>query len=820
MTWSSTSMPRTLRFLLILVCASAAAVVAVAVANTRALGGGFYDGLDALVDRAKHVREAARAEYQSEVLTTLPANPGVGPFFRFDDRMAEARVVEEPVRTEAYEGFENVFAYEFDDPQELEPAEGPMSTEARDGVLRVHQTKDGYLRNAKPISIVTDDVGEVVIRARARKGKHLALGWNPAATPDRPWVYRIEIPLIADGEFHTYFINARNALRRGLDEGSELRFLAVRPSDVEGDEVELDFIHFLSTRSKYMRKARDVLYETVANEMRAVMYMLPRQALEYSVRVPDNAPHLSFGTAVIGRGSRVRFTVRVIDGATATDVHDETVDAPGAWRDASYDLARWAGRDVVVRLGVDGDIGSVGLWSSPLIHSRPSKPFRAVIILEDAQRPDHLSVYGYDKQTSPFKEQLLRDQGALFLRARSQETKTRPSVPSMMTSLLPSATGVWNFADMLRPEFLTLAEVLRQQGFATASFTQNSNAGPAAGLQQGFDVADDQAARGQPQDLLEGEALWSWMQRRRDQNFFVYLHIVDPHGPYDPPPPYDAPYRALAPGDGPPQARRQSIDATWVKTPTREGRIALYDGEIRHTDAVLGRFFDRLKAEGLYEDTLFVFVADHGEHLGERGLWEHKPPGHVQVTGVPLIMIQPRRISEPRRFDEPTQLLDVMPTVLEFAGVDASELAMQGDSLVSLIEGRDREFWRNRVTASEEVTVRDRARAWRNRGPWVSGSLFYRDWHFIASRAFWPRRGFWPESLRLKVFNVAEDPREFHSLTRFLPDVYLRLRYTLALNRLQSISEEARRRFTPTQEQNYEFDPDTLEHLKALGYVQ
>ena len=715
--------------------------------------------------------------------------------------------------------FENVFTYEFNDSSELKSSGGQMQPVVRDGMLVVEQVQGDYLRNAQPIEIVTDDVGEVVIRARTKKGKHFALGWSPRVEPEKPWRYRIEIPLIADGEFHNYFINARGALRRGLDEGSELQYLAVMPSDIAGDQVEIDFIRFLSTRSKYMRKPRDVLYETIDGEMRPVMSMLPRQVLEFSAQIPEQEPRLSFGNAVIGTDSRIRFGVQIVSDNTTTELHSATVDAPGAWHDAKYDLTPWAGREVNVRLSVDGEVGSVGLWSSPWIYGRPPQPFRVVILLEDALRAENLSVYGYDKPTSPFKEELLKTQGAVFLRASAQDNVTRTSVPSMFTSLLPSVTHVWGFADMLRPEFLTLAEVMRQQGFATASFVQNSNAGPAAGLQQGFDVTADKAVRGHPQVLLEGAPLWNWLQSHRDQNFLLYLHIADPHGPYDPPPPYDSPYREMA-GEDKPQLHDASLDPTWVKAPTAAGRLALYDGEIRHNDEVLRKFFGRLQAEGLFDNTLFVFVADHGEHFGEHGVWTHRPPGHVQVTGVPLILFHSQKIPKPARIDEPVQLLDVMPTVLEFAGVDTSALTMQGDSLLGLIEGRNPEYWDSRVTVSEEVTMRDQARPWRNRGLRVSGSLFYRDWHFIASRAFWPQRGYWPESLRLKVFNLTEDPQEHRAVPRFLYDAYLRYRYTAGLNELQRISEEAGHAFRSNEEQSYEFDPDTLEHLKALGYVQ
>ena len=129
-----------------------------------------------------------------------------------------------------------------------------------------------------------------------------------------------------------------------------------------------------------------------------------------------------------------------------------------------------------------------------------------------------------------------------------------------------------------------------------------------------------------PDDLLEGESLWNWLQGHKDRNFFLYLHIADPHGPYDPPRRTTHPTAHLRAAANR-QVRQEVLDPPWVNSPTREGRIALYDGEIRHNDEVLRRFFARLKAEGLFDDTLFVFVADHGEHFGEHGVWEHRPPG-------------------------------------------------------------------------------------------------------------------------------------------------------------------------------------------------
>ncbi len=813
-------MLRTLRWLAVLLVVALAGFAIIGVANDRALGGGgFYSGLDELLKRAAAVREAANPDYEQEVLTSLPANRMTGPVFRLDDRMAEARILEEPAHNDAFAGFEHVFSYDFDAPDELKSVAGKMTPAVHDGVLVVEQAHDDYLRNGKPVAIVTDDVGEIIVRAKATNGRRLSIGWSPELDPEQPWRWRVDIPLIADGKFHNYTINARNALRRGLDLGNELQFIAVRPSDTPGDKVEIDFIRFLSTHSKYLRKPRDAAYEAVGGVMRPVMSMLPRQTLEFRALIPDQDPRLSFGTAVLGKHSNMRFAVQVVSDSQTTELHNQTVEAPGAWHDASYDLRQWAGREVALRLTVDGQAGSVGLWSNPIVYGRPPQPLRVMILIEDALRADHLSLYGYEKKTSPFKEELLQSQGAVFLRARSQDNVTRTSLPSMMTSLLPSATGVWGFADMLRPEYLTMAEVLRQQGFATASFVQNSNAGAAAGLQQGFESTVDEAVRGAPEALLEGEPLWNWLRAHKDRNTFTYLHIVDPHGPYEPPPPYDEDYRQLE-SQGPEVKRDDALDPEYVKRPTAAARLALYDGEIRNNDEKLRRFFDRMKAEGLFEDTLFIFTSDHGEHFGEHRMFSHRPPGHVQVTGVPLILYHHKRIPQRLRIEEPVQLMDLMPTILDFAAVDASGMTLQGDSLVGLIEGRNPDYWKARVIVSEEVTTRDRTRAWRNSAPWVYGSLYYGSWHLISSRAFWPRRGVVPESFRLKVFDQAEDPQETRALPRFFADAYLRYRFTSGLDELQSLGEDAQRRFRSTQEINYEFDPDTLEHLKALGYVE
>lgn len=804
----------TLGVVLLLIAAAACSLI-----NRNHFGTAAFAGsVEQLLERARRLRDVASPTYQEQALAALAGSKTAGEFYRLDDELGEVSILEEPVRSAGSDAFEVVFAYEFDD-EELIPARGDIEQQVRDGVLSLRMSGGGdYLRNADPIAVPKDDIGEIAIGLRTQSGKNLRLAWSKETDPEETAKHQIAIPIIDDGKFHTYFLNARDVLRRGLAERDQIRSLRIWPSDVDGDEVDLDFIRFHSKRSRYTRATRGVVHETIAAETRQAIYMLPRQVIEYRLRVPVNEPRLDFGAGVIGTGSRIDFRVAVVAGDQTVDLHAQTLEDSTQWHDSRHDLTRWAGAEVALRLSVDGAPGSVALWSNPVVSGRPAKPLRMILLIEDATRADHLSVYGYHRATSPFKEELMARDGVVFTHAFSQAEKTRPSVPSLMTSLLPTATGVWNFADMLSPEYLTLAEVLRSGGFATGSFVQNGNAGAFAGLHQGFDVAFDPETTGKrPEELLFGDFLWRWMERNRDRNFFLYLHVIDPHGPYDPPEPYDEWYRTTDPGDDP-QEIDPSLDAEWVERPTTAGRQALYDGEIRHGDEVLREFFGRIRDASLFDGTLFMMTADHGEHFGEHGVWEHEDPGTTQVTRVPLLLVYPERFAGGQKVDETVQLMDIMPTVLELAQLQTDRIVMQGDSMVGVLEGRDREYWRQRVIVSEEPMRLDKTEPSRNDGLQVFGSLFHRNWHLIASRKFWPGKVI-PESLRLRVYDFVDDPAELSPLWRYRPDIHLRYLYTRSMNQLYATDVEAWDRFTNGGQANYQFDPAVLENLKALGYI-
>jgi len=801
----------------ILIAFAAVLVVLHVVNALRMDTGGLREGARALVNRAVDVGDRAIPEYEDLVLATLPPNPNIGPFYRFDDNLPEAELAEEPSAGSPDEGGEFEFRLEFDVEAEtgLVAEKGRSVVEKRDGLLAVTHSDGDYLVNEKPLNIPLANISDIIVRARADKGNRFQLNWAAAGREAELKDNRLSLDLIADGDFHTYVVNAQNAFQRGVELDEFISLLSIAPSNVDGAFVEIDFVRVVSKQWKYQVQKVGTSYETVGGEVRRVLHMIPDQRLEYSVSVPDGDPELSFGRASLLGNVPVEVAISIQAGdETATIFRSTDLDAD-TWQDEVIDLGNWAGQTVSVRFAVDGAGENVAFISNPVMRSASKRPFNVILILEDTLRADHLSTQGYNRETDPARTRFMNERGIVFLNAHSQATKTRPSIPSMMTSLYPTATGVWNFSDSLSDRYLTLAEILRAQGFETASFIQNGNAGPYAGVHQGFSSLRDASSIGETTEDIFGEQILSWIDQNSNRNFFLYLHAVDPHGPYDPPPPYDRWYRD-APADTLvgertlPQAG--SIDPPWAETPSAEARRLLYDGEIRHNDSVIDTFIQELDSRGLLDSTLLVFVSDHGEWLGESGLWEHRPPGKRPVIHVPLMMSYPAVFDVPSRIQESVQIIDAMPTILELAAVDDSDLLMHGDSLVSLIDGSEPDRWRARVTVSEEPMIMKRYE-----DPCACGSLFFETWQLHGSEWNWPMR-FKSAFVKSGVYRFREDGLK--PVVSYLPDLYTRYIRQKTLSDLTSANMRTWQMLTEGQQQNvYKMDPATLEELRGLGYV-
>ncbi len=272
----------------------------------------------------------------------------------------------------------------------------------------------------------------------------------------------------------------------------------------------------------------------------------------------------------------------------------------------------------------------------------PSKRTPVILISIDTLRSDHLPAYGYRGVETPAIDALRAD-SILFERAYSHVPLTLPSHTTMFTGLLPASNGVRdNLGFHLATTVPTLPELLKKNGYATGAAVSAFVLRRETGIARGFDDYDDQidAANsggnvGRVQrDGGETEAIAKkWIGAHEHQAFFYFLHLYEPHTPYDPPEPYRSRY------------------------PSK------YDGEIARADAIVGDFVSFLKQQGIYDDALIVLVSDHGEGLHDHGEAEHGIFVYREALQVPLLVKLPHARERGKSVTTPVQLSDVFPTI-------------------------------------------------------------------------------------------------------------------------------------------------------------
>lgn len=305
-----------------------------------------------------------------------------------------------------------------------------------------------------------------------------------------------------------------------------------------------------------------------------------------------------------------------------------------------------------------------------------------LLVVIDCLGADHLGTYGYERPTSPNLD-ALASEGIVFERAIVQSNWTKPSMASMLTGTHVSQHRVTEghirerredgssalMSHVLSPDLQTLAELLAQAGYRTAGFVNQGHLTDYMGFDQGFDVYRH--------DLSDPEVelrFAAWLTTARGGPFFAFLHLLDLHFPYDPPDHVDRfadsiEPRVLKPAMRQGGARELIEDDALTEENVRELR-ALYDGEVLVVDDRVRRILQILRSNELYEDTLVVVTADHGEALLEHGLFEHG--GSIlyeEVLRVPWIMRLPGGERAGRRVDSVVQVADILPTVLDYLGL-------------------------------------------------------------------------------------------------------------------------------------------------------
>lgn len=398
-----------------------------------------------------------------------------------------------------------------------------------------------------------------------------------------------------------------------------------------------------------------------------------------------------------------------------------------------------------------------------------------VFITLDTTRADRLPCYGYDKVKTPYLDELARE-GVVFEQCFSPTALTLPSHSSMMTGIYPTYHGVRvNGNTALSQNHATLAELFNRQGYRCGAFIAAFVLDGRWGLKQGFHYYDDnfdlqkykQLDLGRvqrPGDQVMDEAL-SWLDNQTDKPFFCWIHLYDPHTPYEPPEPYRSMYG-------------------------NRGLEGLYDGEIAFTDLQIGRCVSWLRQKGLEKKTILVIMGDHGEGLGEHGELTHGYFIYDYAVHVPFLIITP--FDDLKGIRVPTQVrtIDLYPTLLEMVNLPVPA-ENQGESLIPALFEPQKTV--HRKVYGESMTPGIQY-------GWASlHSLRTGKYKYI-------------EAPRPELYDLANDPEERNNLVRRLPDLAKRFK-----NELKQIMDTTSEGAPEPETAN--LDSDTLQRLATLGYV-
>lgn len=434
-----------------------------------------------------------------------------------------------------------------------------------------------------------------------------------------------------------------------------------------------------------------------------------------------------------------------------------------------------------------------------------------LLITLDTTRRDHLSCYGYRKETTPNIDSLA-EESVKYERAIAPSSWTVPAHASLFTGMLPThhnarfgvdenatPSGVHEFSFYtLHPSLPTLAEELGKAGYVTAGIIAGPLLRSAFGFERGFGHYDDGLAQGKNYERNADEVTSlavRWLERHRlSQNsrpFFLFLNYFDPHSPYFPPEPWGNPDVE----EGSCSVHNGLYEDVFrgtreLTSEERETLVEQYDGEISYMDSGIGRLFENMKRLGLYDSTLIVVTSDHGESFGEHGLLEHGRALYEELIRAPLLLKYPGKEKKRGVVNDRVTIVSLMPTILEHVGHPIPETVRFG----TLDD-----------TGQALVAEVFRDMAWTT----IYGDRFDRDQKAIYRDNY---KLIWSSDGRHELYDLSSDPAEQTNLSASLPEIRQHL-----LSQLNFLIEESG---TMSALSPPEIDQELKERLRALGYTQ
>ena len=439
-----------------------------------------------------------------------------------------------------------------------------------------------------------------------------------------------------------------------------------------------------------------------------------------------------------------------------------------------------------------------------------------LLVVLDTVRADAVSCYGNPRPTTPHLDRLAGE-GTRFENAYATCFWTLPSHASLLTGLYPSEAGATSETNHLPNRLTTLAERLTAAGYQTAAVVRNPWISVERGFGQGFEdfVEDWRGDTGHEADE-EGAAVERAMEWIRDRGgtgepWFLFVNLNVAHLPYNPP----EPFRSRFASEEWPQAtvdRLMKIDGGWghlaggLHLDEADFRILrdLYEAEVSIADEHVGELLDAIRDSGVLEQTLVIVTADHGENLGDHGMIDHVYSLFDTTVRVPMIVRYPLRFAAGGVVDGLVSLIDIVPTVLDVAGVPMADEGLEGLAL-------------------DEPGIRDRPAVFAENERPINGIRLLEKWfpdfdtaavdHQMRMIRTGDFKLIWKADVSAELFDIEADPGELIDLTPIRPE--LRNRF---LGELRSWSLGIEPRVVPQAFESR--DRESLERLRALGYVE
>lgn len=479
-----------------------------------------------------------------------------------------------------------------------------------------------------------------------------------------------------------------------------------------------------------------------------------------------------------------------------------------------------------------------------------------IIYVIDALRADHLSCYGYNRDTSPNIDQLSRD-GVLFESCCTPATWTRPVAASILTGVYPIVHKTRMRNERLEKSIVRLPQVLGNEGYKTIGIVSMGNLAGELGFDQGFDnylelfrdpyiIEMRDKWDLQRNDLLNmldenivdialplaediNDKLFPWLEEYKAVDTFIFLWSIEPHAPYSPPDEYrrysSKPTEA---SEGWPEDLRSASESD------RQRLINLYDDEIYYNDRCIGELVRFTKKIGIYDDTWFIIVGDHGEAFYEHGVYSHGHLPFEEVVHVPMIMKLPDNRFNDKRIEALVTLIDIFPTISENLGrnLSSEQPLVQGVDLMPLISGDEEQVHEFVFTDTQALEVHNRYISIRDKqwkliqiqSPqrdkraieklikyvYKSGLIF----QILRSPRHFIRNYFTKE--RDYLFNLDEDPQELKNLFNIHTNItnHLKRELTDWKRENQILAKQVN-----TSDDLYEESDVLKNHLEKLGYL-